>query len=115
VPPGCQRASLCNRGIVVYERLVNGMSLISQKPNTVSGRSLEVTRTYLQTGQAVGRSLWVRVSPRHPLLKAAIALPLGALVLVMLVLILIVLGFTILAVAIMATTSRAGEKDGGEA
>jgi len=77
----------------------------------MSSRSLEVTRTYLQRGQAVSRSLWIRVSPRHPLLKAVMALPMGALVLTMLVLFLIMLGFTLLAIALMGAITRGGAKD----
>jgi hypothetical protein len=57
----------------------------------MSGRSLEVTRAYLQRGQIAYRSVWIKVSPRHPLLKVAAALPLAALVLLMLVFIPIVL------------------------
>ena len=69
------------------------MALVREKHKTISGRSLEVTRTCLGKGQAVSRSLWIRVSPKHPLLKVAMA-RMAMLVLTMLVFILIILGFT---------------------
>lgn len=81
-----------------------------QKGKPMSGRSLEVTRVYLQRGQAAYRSVWIKVTPRHPLLKAAVALPLAALVLLMLVFILIALGLTLLAIALIAAISRGKEK-----
>ena len=87
------------------------MFSLREEAKSVSGRSLEVTRTYLQRGQAVSHSLWIRVSPRHPLLKAVMALPMGALVLTMLVLFLIMLGFTLLAIALMGAITRGGAKD----
>ncbi len=87
------------------------MSLVPEKRKTTSGRSLEVTRTYIERGQGVTRSIWVRVSPKHPLLKVVTALPIGALALTMFVLILIILGFTLLAMAVMAAISSGEEKD----
>ena len=90
------------------------MSPIHEKHKTVSGRSLEMTGTYLQRGQAISRSLWVRVSPKHPLLKAVMAPPMAALLLTMLLLILIMLGFTLLAVALMQAIGGAGERDSKE-
>jgi hypothetical protein len=83
---------------------------VCPESKSISGRSLEVTRTYLRKGRAVYRSAWIKVSPRHPLPKVAVALPIGVLVLVMLAFILMVLGFTLLAVALMATISRSEEK-----
>jgi len=77
-------------------------------------RSLEVTRTYLQRGQAVTRSVWVRVSLKHPLLKLVMVPPMAILVLTMLVLILITLGFTLLAVALMGAIWRVGQKESEE-
>jgi hypothetical protein len=87
------------------------MSLVPEKRKTENRRSLEVTRTYLQRGHAVTRSLWIRVSPKSPLFKAVIALPIGAVTLIMLVLILIVLGFTLLAIAVIQAIPRAQQKD----
>ncbi len=76
-------------------------------------RSLEVAGAYLQRGQTVSRSLWVKVSPTNPLLKALAAIPLGALFLVMFIFMMVVLGFALLAVALMAATSRS-QKEGTE-
>lgn len=87
------------------------MPLVPEKHKTVSGRSLEVTSTYLQRGQGVSRSLWIRVSPKHPLLKAVMAPPIAVLALTMLVLLLIMLGFTLLAIALMGAITRGGAKD----
>lgn len=77
------------------------MYLVKRKQKVISARSFQVTKTYLQRGQAISRSVWIRVSPMHPLLKAVIAPPVAVLVLTMLVLILIILGFTLLAIALM--------------
>jgi len=87
------------------------MSLVPGKHKTISGRSLEVSRTYLQRGQGVSRSLWIRVSPKHPLLKAVMAPPMVVLMLIILVLFLIMLGFTLLAIALMGAITRGGVKD----
>lgn len=86
------------------------MSLVPEKHTSVNRRSLEVTRTYLRSGQSVARSLWIRVSPKHPLLKAAVAAPMTALLLTILVLVLITLGFALLAIALMAAISRGRER-----
>jgi hypothetical protein len=94
--------------------LERAMSLVHQKQKTISGRSLEVTRTYLQRGQAVSRSLWVRVSPKNPVLKVIIALPTAVLMLTILIMFLIMLGFTLLAIALMGAIWRAEEKDSDE-
>ena len=83
---------------------------LRQQGKSMSGRSLEVTRTYLQRGQEISRSLWVKVRPRHPLLKAVVALPVGLFALMMLVFILMMLGFTLLAIALMMAISRGEEK-----
>ena len=87
------------------------MSLVPEKHKTISGRSLEVSRTYLQRGQGVSRSLWIRVSPKHPLLKAVMAPPMAGLMVTVLILILIMLGFTLLAIALMGAITRGGVKD----
>ena len=87
------------------------MSLVPEKHKTANRRSLEVTRTYLQKGQTATRSLWIKVSPKHPLSKVIMVPPMAALMLTMLVLVLIILGFTLLAVALMQAVGRTGEKD----
>ena len=90
------------------------LSIVEEKSKAMSGRSLEVTRAYLQRGQAVTRSLSITLNPKHPLLKLAIAPPMAVLVLVMLILLLVSLGFILLAVVLMEVISRAGEKGGQE-
>jgi hypothetical protein len=90
------------------------MSLVPEKHKAISGQSLEVTRKYLQRGQAVSRSLWIKVSPKHPLLTIIMAPPMAVLMLTMLIVILIILGFTLLAVALMRAMGKAGEKDSHE-
>jgi hypothetical protein len=87
------------------------MSIVHKKRKAISGQSLEITSTYVQRGQAISRSLWVRASPRHPLLKVIMTPPTAILMLTMLVLFLIVRGFILLAVALMRAISGAGEKD----
>ena len=74
-------------------------------------RSLQVAKTYLRRGQAVSRSTWIRVSPKHPLFKVVAAPPTAAILLTILVLILIILGFTLLAFLLMETIWRARAKD----
>ena len=91
--------------------LERAMSLVPEKHKTANRRSLEVTRTYLQRGQGVSRSLWIKVSPKHPILKAVMVPPVAALLLTMLVLFLIMLGFTLLAMALMQAVERARQKD----
>ena len=88
------------------------MSIV-RKDRNISGRSLEVTRTYLQRGQGISRSIWIKVSPKNPLLKAALALPMGAIMLIMFILILIALGFTLTAVTLMSVLSKSEENTEG--
>ena len=80
----------------------------------MTGRSLQVTRTYLQKGRSVSRSLWVRVSPKHPLLKALTVPPIAMLMLVTLIMFLIMLGFTLLGLALMQAVARTERKDSEE-
>ncbi|MCJ7743190.1 MAG: hypothetical protein MUO99_01340 [Dehalococcoidales bacterium] len=87
------------------------MSLVPEKHKAISERSLEVSRTYLQRGQAASRSLWIKVSPKHPLLKVVMVPPIAVFMLSMLVLILIMLGFTLLAIALMQAIGRTGDGD----
>jgi len=84
------------------------MFLVGDKQKTTTGRSFEVSKIYLQRGQAVSRSLWIRIRPKHPLLKAILAPPIAVLILIMLILFLIILGFTLLAVAL---TEQYGEQE----
>lgn len=87
------------------------MSLVPEEHKSASGQSLEVTRTYLQRGQSVSRSLWVTISPRHPLLKLVMIPPIIGLMLAMSILILLVLGFALLAVALLWGLSKAKHEE----
>ena len=68
------------------------MSLVPEKSRTTAGRTLEVTRTYIQRGQSATRSIWAKASPKHPVLRVAMAVPMAMMALTMFILILIVLG-----------------------
>lgn len=87
------------------------MSLVPEKHKTVSERSLNVSRTYLRQGQTVSHSLWVKISPKNPVLKVAVAVPTVVIGLTVLLLIMIVLGFTLLAVGLMQAIGRLGKRD----
>ena len=67
----------------------NKISLASEKNQTPRRRSLEVTRTFLKSGQNVSRSLWIKVNPQNPLLKLLLVPPAAVLILTMLIFILI--------------------------
>jgi len=90
------------------------MYLVKRKQKVISARSFQVTKTYLQRGQAVSHSLWIRVSPKHPLLKAVMAPPMVVSMLIILVLFLIMLGFTLLAIALMGAIWGVREKESEE-
>ena len=77
------------------------MSLVPRKPESTSRRTIEDSRTLLCTGQGVSRSFWVKVSPRHPLLKIVMAPPMIAVMLLMLIIALLMLGFILLALALL--------------
>ena len=81
------------------------MSLVPYNDKSLSRRSVEVTRTYIERGHGVTRSLWVNISPRNPILKTVVAVPAGAIMLSMFILMMIIAGFTLLAVALMLATS----------
>ncbi|MBF8265359.1 MAG: hypothetical protein HW384_1223 [Dehalococcoidia bacterium] len=75
-------------------------SLVPQEPQRPTNRSIEVTKIYLHKGESVTRSLWVKVNPRHPLLKLvlaplAITAALAAFILVMLIVVIALLVFSI--------------------
>ncbi len=76
-------------------------SLVPQEPQRLASRSIEVTNIYLHKGESVTRSLWVKVSPKHPLLKLvltplAIAAALAAFILILLIVIIALLVFSII-------------------
>ena len=76
-------------------------SLVPHQPQGMGSRSIEVTKIYLHKGESVTRSLWVKVSPRHPLLKLVMApvvitAALAAFILIMLIVIIALLVFAII-------------------
>lgn len=77
----------------------------------MENRSIGVTRAYLHRGEAVSRSLWVQVSPRHPFLKLVMIPPLAGVMLTMFVLIALILGFTLLALVLLWTLSTSKQKE----
>jgi hypothetical protein len=85
-------------------------ALVPANDTSLSRRSIEVTRTYINHGQGATRSLWVNISPRNPILKAAVAVPAAAVMLSMVILMMIIAGFTLLAVALMLASSSKTRK-----
>jgi hypothetical protein len=83
----------------------NDKALVQTNDTSLSRRSVEVTRTYIERGHGVTRSLWVNISPRNPLLNPVVAVPAAAIMLTMLILIMIIAGFTLIAVAPMLASS----------
>ncbi|MEK7281398.1 MAG: hypothetical protein AAB037_03485 [Chloroflexota bacterium] len=76
-------------------------SLVPQQhPQRLGNRSIEVTRIYLHKGESVTRSLWVKISPTHPLLKLALA-PLAitaGLVMFFLIMLIVIIALLVLAI-----------------
>ena len=106
--PGLRRAGIIQIEDMESDReppVENEKALVPANDTSLSRRSVEVTRTYINRGQGVTRSLWVNISPRNPILKAVVAVPAAAVMLSMLILMMIVAGFTLLAVALMLATS----------
>ena len=87
------------------------MALVPQNQNNLNRRSVEVTRTYLQRGQGVTRSMWVNISPRNPVLKAVVAVPAAAVMLSMFLLMLMMLGFVLLAITLMWALSGKSHRE----
>ena len=87
------------------------MALVPQNQNNLNRRSVEVTRTYLQRGQGATRSMWVHISPRNPVLKAVVAVPVAAVMLSMFLLMLMMLGFVLLAVTLMWALSGKSHRE----
>jgi len=84
----------------------NDKALVPANDTSLSRRSIEVTRTYINRGQGATRSLWVNIRPSNPILKAMVAVPAAAVMLSMLILMMVIAGFTLLAVALMLASSR---------
>jgi hypothetical protein len=89
----------------------NDKALVPANDISLSRRSIEVTRTYINRGHDVTRSLWVNISPRNPLLKAIVAVPAAAVMLSMVILMMLIAGFTLLAVALMLASSGKMRKE----
>jgi hypothetical protein len=106
--PGLRRAGFIKIEDMESDRepqIDNDKTLVPANDTSLSRRSIEVTRTYINRGQGATRSLWVNISPRNPILKAVVAVPAAAVMLSMVILMMIIAGFTLLAVALMLATS----------
>ncbi|MFA5054790.1 MAG: hypothetical protein WC562_01255 [Dehalococcoidia bacterium] len=82
-------------------------ALVPAKDTSLSRRSIEVTRTYINRGNSTTRSLWVNIQPRNPILRAVAAVPAAAVMLGMLILMMAIAGFALLAMALMLAKSGA--------
>ena len=82
-------------------QIENDKALVPAGDASLSRRSIEVTRSYIDRGNSATRSLWINVSPRNPIAKAIVAVPAAALVLGMLILMMVIAGFALLATAFM--------------
>jgi len=80
-------------------------ALVPANDKSLSRRSIEVTRTYINRGQGATRSVWVNIRPQNPIAKAIIAVPAAAIMLSMIILIMLIAGFTLLAMALMLASS----------
>lgn len=80
-------------------------ALVPADDTSLSRRSIEVTRTYINRGNNTTRSLWVNIQPRNPILKPIVALPAAAVMLSMLILMMALAGFALLAIALMMAKS----------
>lgn len=87
--------------------------MLPQRSEGTSSRSIQVTRSYLAKSGVITRSLWVRVSPRNPILKLALVPPTVAAMVVLLILMLVMLGFILLAMALMWAISTPKPKETG--
>lgn len=90
------------------------MRTLIPKDSVSPGQSLEVVHTHLQRGRDVIRSLWVKVTPRNPVLKLILAPPLFLTAGMILLLMLVVICFTLMALAVfwmlMKKMLQEGEK-----
>ena len=75
--------------------------MLPQKFEGTSSRGIQVTRSYLARGGMVTRSLWVKISPRNPLLKLVLVPPIVVAMVALLILMLVALGFILLAIALI--------------
>ena len=87
-------------------QIENDKALVLAKDTNLSRRSIDITRTYIDRGHGVTRSLWVNIRPGNPILKAVMAVPAAVLMLGMLILMMVLAGFALLATAIMLASSN---------
>jgi ribosomal protein L16/L10AE len=80
-------------------------ALVPADDTSLSRRSIEVTRRYINRGNSTTRSLWVNIQPRNPILKAVAAVPVAAVMLGMLILMMAIAGFALLTMALMLAKS----------
>ena len=78
-----------------------GCMMLPQRFEGTTNRVIQVTRSHLARGGMVTRSLWVKISPRNPLLKLVLLPPMVLAMVVLLILMLVALGFILLAMALM--------------
>lgn len=76
------------------------MSLVPSRPEGPSGRTVQVSRDFYRTGRGASYALWVKVCPRHFLLKMALVPAVIVVMLIMLIIALLVLGFIFLAMTL---------------
>ena len=86
-------------------QIENDKALVPANDTSLSRRSIEVTRSYINRGNSTTRSLWVNIRPRNPILKTIVALPAAAVMLGMLILMMLIAGFALLAIALMMAKS----------
>lgn len=78
-------------------------------PVRKESRNLEVVDVYRRKGEIVVRSLWIKASPRHPLLKLAIMPPLIG-IMALVILLMLVIALTFLSVALLLTILKSQQK-----
>jgi len=88
----------------VEPQIGDSKALVPAGGASLSRRSIEVTRSYIDRGNSATRSLWVNVSPRNPVAKAIAAVPAAAVMLSMLILMMVMAGFALIAMALMMTS-----------
>jgi hypothetical protein len=111
--PGLRRAGIIQIDSMepdIEPQIENDRALVPVNDTSLSKRSIEVTRTYINRGHGATRSLWVNVSPRNPILKAVVAVPAAAVMLSMVILMMVIAGFALLAVALMLASSNKPRK-----
>jgi hypothetical protein len=111
--PGLRRTGIIQIASMEPDRepqIENDRALVPVNDTSLSKRSIEVTRTYINRGQGATRSLWVNISPMNPILKTVVAVPAAAVMLSMVILMMVIAGFTLLAVALMLASSGKSRK-----